>query len=297
LNVQAKEGYYADRDFAHTARTDREVQLQEQLAAAIPATDVPLFVTTGWFRLAADKYYVPISVAVPGSVLHPQQDGGSTGHAGLDIAGFIRDERGFPVGRIRDTVTVPPASTDTIAARQVLYRTSVQLPPGRFSVKIVVRENAGGSMGTFETALVVPELKQSPVKVSSVILGTQLQSVDARKASSPLVRDGIELVPNLTHIVGHDQKLYFYYEVYDPTTENGVTRLQTSLSFYRGKVKVFDTPVVERSQVDATDRRAAIFQFEIPAGSVKPGLYTCQVNIIDDTSGRFAFPRIQMYVR
>ena len=73
-----------------------------------------------------------------------------------------------------------------------------------------------------------------------------------------------------------------------------MTRLQTSLSFYRGKVKVFDTPVVERNHLDAADRRAAIFRFEIPASSVKPGLYTCQVNIIDDSGGRFAFPRLQI---
>src|SRR5207253_3573466 len=35
LKIQAKEGYYADRDFAHTARSDREVLLQEQLATPI----------------------------------------------------------------------------------------------------------------------------------------------------------------------------------------------------------------------------------------------------------------------
>jgi VWFA-related protein len=297
LKIQAKEGYYADRDFAHTARNDREVQLQEQLGAAIAATDVPMFVTTGWFRLAPDKYYVPISVAVPGSAISARQEGAPSVAKGLDIAGFIRDERGFPVGRIRDTITVPPASTDSLASRQVLYRTSVTLPPGRFSLKVVVRENADGLMGTFETPIVVPELKQSPVKVSSVVLGTQLQNVDAKKASSPLANEGVEVVPNLTHIVGHDQKLYFYYEVYDPTLENGAARLQTNLSFYRGKVKVFDTPLVERSHIDAADRKAAIFQFEIPAGSVKPGLYTCQVNIIDEAGGHFAFPRLQMYVR
>ena len=297
LKIQAKEGYYADRDFAHTARADREVQLQEQLSTPIPATDVPLFVTAGWFRIAADKYFVPISVAVPGSAIRAKGDGSPAAAAGLDVAGFIRDERGFPVGRIRDTITIPPASGDSSSPRQVLYRTSVTLPPGRFSVKIVVRENADGLMGTFETPLVVPELKQSPVKVSSVILGTQLQSVDAKKAPSPLVREGVEVVPNLTHIVGHDQKLYFYYEVYDPATENGAARLQTNLSFYRGKVKVFATPIVERTSIDAADRRAAIFQFEIPADSMKPGLYTCQVNIIDEAGGRFAFPRLQMYVR
>jgi hypothetical protein len=152
-------------------------------------------------------------------------------------------------------------------------------------------------MGTFEMALVVPELKQAPVKVSSLVLSTQLQNVTDRKTVSPLVRDGVEVVPNLTHIVGHDQKLYFYYEVYDPTLEGGSPQLRTSLAFYRGHVKVFETPVVERTTLDSTDRKAAIFQFEVPAGSFKPGLYVCQVNIIDEVAGHFAFPRLEMYVR
>ena len=71
MKVEAREGYYADRDFTHTAKGDREVQLQEQLSMQIPATDVPMFVTAGWFRLAADRYYVPVSLAVPGSAVPP----------------------------------------------------------------------------------------------------------------------------------------------------------------------------------------------------------------------------------
>jgi hypothetical protein len=55
--------------------------------------------------------------------------------------------------------------------------------------------------------------------------------------------------------------------------------------------------VVERTQIDAADRRAAIFQFEVPAERFKAGLYTCQVNIIDEVAGRFVFPRLEMYVR
>ena len=292
LRLEAKNGYYADRDFAHTARSDRELLLQEQLAAPLPVTDVPLFVTAGWFRLAADRYYVPISVAVPGASI-PR----ATDKTTLDIAGFIRDERGAPVGRIRDTLTVPPASADNLAARQVLYQTGVTLPPGRFQVKVVVRENVSGRMGTFEAPILVPELKQSPVKVSSLVIGTQLQNVASRRTPNPLVRDGLELVPNLTHIVNRSQKVYFYYEVYEPTAEAGAPQLRTSLSFYRGKVKVFETPIVERTSLDVADRRAAVFQFEVPADSFSPGLYTCQVNIIDAVAGRFAFPRLLMYVR
>ncbi|HEX4346756.1 MAG TPA: VWA domain-containing protein [Vicinamibacterales bacterium] len=290
--VEAREGYYADRDFTHTAKEDREVQLQEQLMTQIPATDVPLFVTAGWFRLAADRYFVPVSVAVPGSAVPPSKD-----KVTLDIRGYIRDERGAPVGQIKDTMTVPPAATGDLAARQVLYQTGVTLPPGRFSVKLVVRENTTGQMGTFETPITVPELKQAPVKVSSLVLSTQLQDVGAKKTASPLVKDGVEVVPNLTHIVSRSQKLYFYYEVYDPAMDSGAPLVRTSLAFYRGKVKIYETPVVERSAVDATDRKADIFQFEVPAENFKPGLYTCQVNIVDEVAGKFAFPRLEMYVR
>ena len=295
MKVEAREGYYADRDFAHTAKGDREVQLQEQLSMQIPATDVPMFVTAGWFRLAADRYYVPVSLAVPGSAVPPAE---GQDKVTLDVAGFIRDERGFPVGRIRDTMTVPPASADGLAARQVLYQTGVTLPPGRFSLKIVVRENTTGQMGTFETQIVVPELKQAPVKVSSVVLSTQLQNAPrAARRRARSCATASSSCPNLTHIVSRNQKLYFYYEVYDPAQESGAPQLRTSLAFYRGKVKVFETPVVERTQIDAADRHAAIFQFEVPAGSFKPGLYTCQVNIVDEVASRFAFPRLEMYVR
>ena len=292
LKVEAKPGYYADRDFAHTAKSDRETLLQEQLSAPIPATDVPLFVAAGWFRLTPETYYVPISVAVPGSAALA-----AAGKPALDIAGVIRDERGFPVGRIRDTLTVPPASAEGLGGRQILYQTGVTLPPGHFSVKIAVRENANGLIGTFEASVVVPDLQQAPIKVSSLVMGTQLRPASTKKVTNPLVHDGVELVPNLTHIVSQAQPMYFYYEVYDPTAHDGAPHLRTALAFYRGKRKVFETAVVDRTQLDATDRRAAAFQFEVPPNSLRPGLYTCQVSIIDAEAGRFVFPRLQLYVR
>jgi len=292
VKVDAKDGYYADRDFAHTAKNDREAQLMEQLATPIAATDVPIFVTAGWFRLATDRYYVPISVAVPGSAV-PVASEKTT----LDVAGVIRDERGAPVGRIRDTITLPPTTSESLAARQVLYQTGVTLPPGRFSVKVAVRENGTGQTGTFEAPVAVPELKNAPVKISSLVLGTQLQAVTGKKSSSPLVRDGVQLVPNLTHVVGADQDVYFYYEVYDPATDNGAPQLRTNLAFYRGRTKVFETPVVERTAIDAPDRHAALFQFHVPRNSLTPGLYTCQITVIDAVAGKFTFPRLQMFVR
>jgi VWFA-related protein len=293
LRVEHRAGYYAERDFAHTTRQDRERQLQEQLAAPVSATDLPVVMSAGWFRLAHDRYYVPLSVAVPGRALRE-----SSQRETLDILGVVRDEQGRPVGRLRETLDIAPQSSGVVS-QQLLYQAGLTLPPGRFVVKVVVRENANGTMGSFESGVFVPDLRQAPVKVSSVTLSTQIRPVAAQqRTDNPLVRQGVELLPSLTHVVDRDQKMYFYYEVYEPQAPpGGSALLKTSLAFYRGAVKVFETPLVERSDLDAADRRAALFQFEVPADAFKPGLYTCQVNIIDDVAGRFAFPRLALFVR
>ena len=292
--VEARAGYYAERDFSHTSSGDREALLEEQLYADIPSTDVPVMAKAGYFRLDDDEYYVPVSVGVPGSMIRvpPDKD-----EAEIDILGEVRDERGFPVGRIRQTMKLPAGTADTLAGKQVLYQTGMKLPPGRFSIKVVIRENTDGLMGAFEAPVTIPELKDVPLKVSSVILSTQVQPARENK-DNPLIRDGIQLLPNLTHVVDRDQQLLFYYEVYDPRDEGDLgVGIRTSLAFYRGRVKVMETPVVVRRAVDLDDRRAAVFQFEVSAADFETGLYTCQVNIIDDMAGTFSFPRLDLYVR
>lgn len=145
--------------------------------------------------------------------------------------------------------------------------------------------------------MLVPELKQAPLKVSSVVLSTQVQASKERSNNNPLVRNGEQLVPNLTHVAGKDQRMFFYYEVYDLASTENVPDVRTSLAFFRGKVKVFETPVVERAAVDDPGRKAAVFKLEVPPGSLPAGLYTCQITIIDSIAGKFAFPRLVFLLR
>jgi hypothetical protein len=183
---------------------------------------------------------------------------------------------------------------DDLRRKTVQYETGLEMPPGKYHVKFVVRENEDGTYGSYETDIVVPDLKQSSVKLSSVVVGTQLQTATRKNDRNPLARDGRELVPNVTHVVSSGQHLYFYYEVYDPATP---VKVMTTIAFFRGKVRAFETPLVQTTEMSAPDRRSAVFQFDVPASSLKPGLYTCQINVIDDAAGTFAFPRLQLYVR
>ena len=192
--------------------------------------------------------------------------------------------------------------------KNVQYNTGFVLPPGKYHLKFVVRENQSGRLGSFETDFTVPDLKSAPVKMSSIVLASQLQPASKHKTENPLVRDGSEVIPSVTHVFSAGQHLYFYYEVYDPssrgsckrepqtTGNNPAIRLLTNVAFFRGNTKAYETPLVESAQLNAPDRKAAVFQLDVPLTQLKPGFYTCQVNVIDDAAGQFRFPRLALLV-
>jgi hypothetical protein len=185
----------------------------------------------------------------------------------------------------------------------VQYGTSFELPPGLYRLKVVIRENQLGTFGSFDSTLVVPNLDRHPLRLSSVVLASQRQPVAKKNASNPLQRDGQELIANVARVVTAAQPMVFYYEVYDPgkpaaaPAQISGVRVLSNIAFYRGSRRVLQTELVTAQQINVTDRKAVSFEMIVPAGALEPGLYTCQVNVVDDAAGAFAFPRFQVYVR
>lgn len=300
LKLEYRRGYYAPADFQHSSREDRERQLEEELASELPTTDLPVYLATGYFRLAENKFFVPVSLVVPGSEI-PFTRGGDQDKATLDVIGTVTDDNKRPITSLRETVKYKVAGSQEVRRKNVQYNSGFVLPAGKYHLKLVVRENQSGRLGSFETDLVVPELKTAPLKMSSVILASQFQPGARRRNENPLIRDGSELIPNVTHVFSSGQHLYLYYEVYDPSRQSKEKqpqiRLLTNVAFFSGKVKTYETPLFEAQQLNVPERKAAVFQLDVPLTSLKPGFYTCQVNVIDDAAGRFTFPRLALLVR
>ncbi|MGA2100640.1 MAG: VWA domain-containing protein [Candidatus Sulfotelmatobacter sp.] len=303
--VDYRRGYYAPADYQHSTKEDKELQLEEELASELPTTDLPLYLGDAYFRLEANKFFIPISLVVPGSEI-PFTRSSDRDKATLDVIGMVLDAEHHPVTRIRDTVKLAVDSSSDVRKKNVQYDTGISLPPGKYHLKFVVRENETGRMGSFETDLDVPDLKIPSLKMSSVVLASQLQPAKKGATSSPLIRDGSEIIPNVTHVFSATQHLRLYYEVYDPgravvpadtpQAKPGI-RLLTNVAFFRGKSKVFESSTVELTELNARDRKAGVFQLDLPLTPLKPGFYTCQVNVIDDAAGQFSFPRLALLIR
>jgi hypothetical protein len=263
---------------------------------------------------------------IPGSQI-PFVQAKDRDNATIDIIGQVQAGGKLPVGHLRDTVKLAVDSAQQVRRKNVQYNTAFILAPGNYHLKFVVRENQTGRMGSFETDVQIPDLRKAPVRMSSVVLSSQRVPASgngSKKGFHPLVQDQTELVPNITHVFTRDQHLYLQYEVYDPAkgkkaasttgANNGASstgatatqqskaqreavRVLTSIEFLQGGAKIYESKPVVASEVNAPDRKAVVFQIDLPLQSLRPGFYTCQVNVIDDVAGNFAFPRWPILVK
>jgi VWFA-related protein len=312
VKLEYRAGYYADRDYQHMKSTDRETQLEDELAAELPDTDLPVYAGAAYFRQDETHYYLAVSLLIPGPQI-PFVQAQDKDKATIDIIGQVLENGRLPVGRLRDTVKLTVDSSQQVRRKNVQYNTGFVLAPGNYQLKFVVRENGTGRMGSFETDVHVPDLRKAPMRMSTVVLSSQRVPFTGKKSKfQPLISEQTELVPSVTHVFQQDQKLYLQYEVYDAAkakagegaansgeAKNGhqTVRVLTSIEFLQGNAKVYETKPVLAQEITEPDRKAVVFQMEIPLGSLKPGFYTCQINVIDDVSGNYAFPRWPILIR
>jgi hypothetical protein len=147
-------------------------------------------------------------------------------------------------------------------------------------------------------------MKKAPLKMSSIVLASLRQPT---KKQSPMVRNGEEYVPNISHVFRQDQHLYLLYEIYSPAREkpgeeqpkgskSGINLL-SSLELIQGSTKVYETALVQAKAINVEGRDAVAIELDVPLTGLKTGQYLCQLNVIDDAGGSFAFPRFAVLVK
>src|ERR1700734_1299382 len=285
VKLEYRPGYYAPADYKHANKDERERQLQEQLASDLPATDVEVYLEAYYFRNdagASPRFYVPVSLIVPGSQI-PFVKGGDRSKATLDIIGQLKNTAGQDMAEIRQTVRLAIDDSQQVSRKNIQYTTGFTLPLGKYHLKFVVRENQTGRMGSFETDINLPDLKKFPLKLSSVVLSSQRTAAGKKDEDNPLTNGGFTWVPNVAHVFRTDQHMYLLYELYDPASTQAAgsavktggaatppasakagMQVLTSIEFLQGTTRVFETPLVEANSLNVPGRGAVAFAFDLP---------------------------------
>jgi VWFA-related protein len=304
-DLDYRQGYYAGKDFKKFTTADKERQLEDALMLGDPITELTIALEVGYFQLNLAEYYAPVVVKIPGSELALAKRGGAE-HTLLDFIGEIKDEFGSTISNVRDKVDVKlsDATAAELAKRPYAYDTGFTLLPGKYTIKMLVRDAETGRIGTYQSIFTVPNLnkEQKRIPISSVVLSSQ--RVDLRDAIfnaakdkdkaqiqqsvNPLVQEGIKLIPSVTRVFTAAQDMYVYLQAYQQNVDAAHPMI-AFVTFYRGQTKAFETPPIQVTEHLNNRLKTMPLKFNFSLQKLPPGEYLCQVTVIDATGEKAAF--------
>jgi VWFA-related protein len=292
-----RQGYFGGKEFGKFTAVDKERQLEEALMLGDPITDLTIAMEVNYFQLNRAEYYVPVVMKIPGSEIALAKRGGAE-RALIDFIGEIKDEYGSTIQNIRDKVDlkIGAETAQQLAKKPIAYETGYTLLPGKYTIKVLARENETGRIGTYMTTFLVPNLNKEDkrVPISSVVLSSQRiaqsealynASKDKAQVANPLVQDGQKLIPSVTRVFSKSRDMYVYLQAYQPGAA-AAQPMVAFVTFYRGDQKAFETPPLPVSDGLQNYLKTMPLKFSLDLNKLHAGRYNCQVTVVDPTGGK-----------
>ncbi|HEY5056688.1 MAG TPA: VWA domain-containing protein [Acidobacteriaceae bacterium] len=330
-NTEAKldfrQGYYAGKQYGQFNGADKERQLEDALMQQDPVTDLTIGLEINYFQLNRAEYYVPVMMKIPGSELVLAKKRGAS-EALIDFVGEIKDDYGgTTVTNIREHVPakLSDKTAEQLAKVPIEYSSGYTLLPGKYTIKVLARDDQTGHIGTFQTSFIIPNLNKETARVaiSSVVLSGERSSMNdaiynatkgkeqaKNNAADPLIQNGMKLIPSVTRVFNKSRNLYVYLQAYQPspaaasaasgtnaggsspsstTAARGSQPLIGFVTLYQGGKKVFETQPEEVSGNSDSRLNVAALNFAIDLNQLAAGKYDCQVTVLDPTGHKSAF--------
>ncbi|MGH9342395.1 MAG: VWA domain-containing protein [Terriglobia bacterium] len=312
LHVEARPGYYAPKNFHQFSSEDKDMQLQQAMSSETPFLDLPLAVETAYFLQPDGHYYVVLAAKVPGSSI-PFHQKSAVHSTQFDFAWRATGPNGKVAGALLDTLPVKlnAATYQEVLKGNILYEGGIVLPPGNYKLKVVVRENQSGKMGTFEKPLSLPPVGKTGLELSSVVVSNELSKAPPSRPQrgpwamgaedNPLDAGSQAILPSVTRVFRTNQNMYIYLQSYGGKPEAGSKRKGKStppsvaLIFFRDGVQISEAgPYPAKSGKSGSG--AASYFTQIPLGKFPPGRYWMQVNVLDPSADQVAFARVPLAI-
>jgi VWFA-related protein len=227
-----RQGYFGEKEWGKYTTADKERQLEDALMQGDPWTELTIAMEVNYFQLNKAEYFVPLMVKIPGRELALAKKGGAE-HTLIDFVGEIKDDYGgTTVTNIRDHIDakLSDKTVEQLAKSPIEYSSGYTLLPGKYTIKILARDDETGRIGTFQTTFIIPNLNKETkrVPISSVVLsGFRSPMTDAiynaskgkeqakEIAADPLIQNGSKLIPSVTRVFSKGRNLYVYLQAYE----------------------------------------------------------------------------------
>ena len=290
LTVRARKGYVAPRGKApeapKTTANGPSLELKDAMESPLPLTGLPLALTAAVFKGPAPKGSVVISTFIVGSGL-PFADNGGMMKNDLEVLSVATDDKGkaFPTDRSTVNLNMKPDTAKRVSATGLRVIQSLELNPGRYTLRVAVREANTRKAGSVSFDLEVPDFSKSPLTMSDIALTSALSG------AAPTIRpkDPLEkLLPgplSAYREFATMDEIALFTEVYDNIKQPHKVEINATVKAEGGN-PVYSTREERNSSELAGSAGGYGFLARFPLKSFAPGLYVLRVEAISQIGDR-----------
>jgi len=248
LRVQARKGYATPRGktsqekvtdarkkFAANGGTlTTSAELMQVLGSPMQQGGLTLSVQAAPFRSTTKDGSVAIAVDIDPTRLHFKAAANNTTYADeLEVSFFSLNQQGKPVPGTTSALTLNlrPETYRIVQVGGLRANLRAPFAPGRYQVRVGVREKESGEVGTVFYDLNVPDFSRDPLMVSGILLTSAAQSrVPSAAPDKTISPNDLPAPATSRRDFVQGDKLALFAEVYDNASKPGrsidvVTRL------------------------------------------------------------------------
>jgi VWFA-related protein len=289
LTVRARKGYMAPKGKAEPTKllagTKTSLELREALTSPVAVSGLPITVFAAPFkgptpkRGAAPHASINITLELDATKLKfADQNGVYTDSIELSL--FAADSSDKIRDGAQDQVNLKLRSTtyDAVQKSGALRLTrALELPPGKYQMRVGAREANTGTVGTVVYDLDVPDFSKGDLTMSGIAVSSAFGSRIPTANPDPLFKQVLPAPPTALREFPRGDALALFAEIYDNAASIahrvGIT---TSVLSDEGKV-VYTTSDERRSEELQGSRGGYGYSTQIATAQFAPGRYVLRV--------------------
>jgi VWFA-related protein len=277
LLVRARKAYVtpkkADATPTANAKDVRSPEIKEALESPLPVSGLTMHVFAAPFKGTAPNASVLFGVEMRGKDMRL----GSSDR--LQLSYYAIDSQGKVRAGNTDAITLnlKPETKSRIEQNGIRMLNRIDVPPGRYQLRIAAHDSGGGAVGSIMYDLEVPDFVKAPLSMSGIVLTSPSAALRPTVKADDQLRSVLPASPVAVRSFPQNDQVAIFAEVYDNSGNIAhKVDIASTITTDEGKV-VFKADETRDSSELGGQRGGYGYTAQIPLKDVAPGPYVLTV--------------------
>ena len=281
MQVRARTGYTAPSGrppAANALGSDASPAVREALGSPLPTRGLNLSVFAAPFFGSNRKASISVIVEFdPGQLKFVEKDGVHS--EDIEVVAIAVDAKGKMQdgGRDEAPLRLTQRNFDAVTRSGLRLTRRLDVPPGRYQLRVAARESNGATVGSVTLDLDVPDFSKAPLSMSGIALTSAAASRRITANPDPAFKDVLPASPTAMREFPAGDTLSLFTEIYDNQRAAHRVAIKTTVTADDGRVVFTSSDERKSDELRGAKGGGYGHTANIPLKDVPPGRYVLRV--------------------